>query len=265
MKIFCTYSSDAEVRGAYEECIKKAGHEIVKEEARALLDADALFICICGKENRRVKEDLNLALDRGLPVAFVREEGGNPDTGLMMQLSIATVIPEGDDGEKLAKWLERTAATTAAKKKNSTAKLLICLAAACLLVAACSIITVISINNSKEESNSSFLTKEEQLGIDVASLKNSSKIDLSGKGIEDITFLSECTACTELDISNNSIVDISVLSKLPELRILNVSGNKIEDINVLLTLKNLKEADISNNPIGDYTSTTFLNGVNLIQ
>ena len=265
MKIFCTYSSDAEVRGAYEECIKKAGHEIVKEDARALLGADALFICICGKENRRVKEDLNLALDKGLPVAFVREEGGEPDTGLKMQLSIAADIQEDDDGTKLAEWLRNTATAAVVKKKNKTAKKMIIFAAAFVLMAAGIIITVIATGNSKDVTTESALTKEQELGIDVAALKNSSKIDLSGKGIEDITFLSECTDCTELDISNNSIVDISILSKVPELRILNVSGNKIEDINVLLTLKNLKEADISNNPIGDYTSTTFLNGVYLIQ
>lgn len=265
MKIFCTYSSDAEARGAYEDCIRKAGHEIVKEDARALLGADALFICISGKENRRIKEDLNLALDKGMPVAFVREEGGIADTGLNMQLSIATVIPADDDGTRISKWLEVTAQQAAAKSKKKAVKTLACLAAALALIAAGVILAVAIFSSPENNGSEKVLSKEEQLGIDVAALKGSEKIDLSGKGIEDIAFLAECTECTELDISDNSISDISVLSGLTKLEILNVSGNKVEDINVLLTLKNLRKVDISNNPISDYTSTTFLNGVNIIQ
>ncbi len=264
MKIFCTYSSDVKPRGLYEDCLKNAGHEIVTGSARKLLNADALLICISGKENRDIKENLNLALDRELPVAYVIEDGGVPDAGLNIQLAIAVKIPAGSDSE-IPVWLNSVSGKIQARKKKKSIKIAVGVLAAVLLTAGAVVLAVTLMNQNGANRAEPALTKEQQLGIDVEELKASEKIDISGKGLDDISFLAECKTCTELDISGNEISDISVLSELENIRVLNVSGNRIKDINVLLTLKNLTEVDISDNPISNYTATSFLEGVKVKQ
>lgn len=318
MNIFCTCSSDVKTRGSYEDHIGNAGHKVVSGDARALLGADALFICISGKENRDVKEDLNLALDRGLPVAYVIEDGGVPDSGLSIQLAIATRIPaeggneaapgspaEGGNeaapgspteknerftaggknerftaGEKnerfetgkdnesaqrtkkaVQKWLETVSAGIVADKKRKKIRTVLGAVAIIVLLAGAGVLATTLMNRNDTGTSQQPLTIQEQLGIDIETLKKSEKIDLSGKGLEDISFLSGCKECKELDISGNAISDISVLSELENIRVLNISGNRINDINVLLTLKNLEEVDIRDNPISDYTATSFLGSV----
>ncbi len=312
MNIFCTCSSDVKTRGSYEDHIGNAGHKVVSGDARALLGADALFICISGKENRDVKEDLNLALDRGLPVAYVIEDGGVPDSGLSIQLAIATRIPaeggneaapglpaeknerftEGGKNERFTtggenerfttggknerfttgkdnesaqmtkkavqKWLETVSAGIVADKKRKKIRTVLGAVAIIVLLASAGVLATTLMNRNDTGTSQQPLTIQEQLGIDIETLKKSEKIDLSGKGLEDISFLSGCKECKELDISGNAISDISVLSELENIRVLNISGNRINDINVLLTLKNLEEVDIRDNPISDYTATSFL-------
>ncbi len=330
MNIFCTCSSDVKTRGSYEDHIGNAGHKVVSGDARALLGADALFICISGKENRDVKEDLNLALDRGLPVAYVIEVGGVPDSGLSIQLAIATRIPAesgneaapgspaeggneaepgspaeggneaapglpaeknerfttggknerftaggenerfetGKDNESaqrtkkaVQKWLEAVSAGIVADKKRKKIRTVLCAVVIIVLLAGAGVLATTLMNRNDTGTSQHPLTIQEQLGIDIEALKKSEKIDLSGKGLEDISFLSGCKECKELDISGNAISDISVLSELENIRVLNISGNRINDINVLLTLKNLEEVDIRDNPIRDYTATSFLGSV----
>ena len=265
MNIFCTCSSDVKTRGSYEDHIGNAGHKVVSGDARALLGADALFICISGKENRDVKEDLNLALDRGLPVAYVIEDGGVPDSGLSIQLAIATRIPAEDGNESaqrtkkaVQKWLETVSAGIVADKKRKKIRTVLCAVVIIVLLAGAGVLVTTLMNRNDTGTSQQPLTIQEQLGIDIEALKKSEKIDLSGKGLEDISFLSGCKECKELDISGNAISDISVLSELENIRVLNISGNRINDINVLLTLKNLEEVDIRDNPISDYTATSFL-------
>lgn len=295
VKIFCTYSSDVKPRGSYEECIRGAGHEIFTGSARELLNADALFICIAGKENREIKENLNLALDRGLSVAYVIEDGGVPDAGLNIQLAIAAKVPsmgvtgsgngltgegrtqnavddrtgEGQTSEtserELTSWMTSVGEKVRAGRRKKNIKITVCVLAAAFVISCTVILVSLLTGSTLTQTALPESTTEEQLGIDVDELKSREKIDLSGKGIEDISFLSECTACKELDISDNRVSDISVLSKLSNIRILNVSGNRIKDINVLLTLKNLTEVDLSDNPISDYTATSFLSGVDIKQ
>ncbi|MCR5828891.1 MAG: leucine-rich repeat domain-containing protein [Lachnospiraceae bacterium] len=275
MKIFCTNSSDIKADGSYEEIIHNAGHKTVRDDVRLLLEADALFICIGGKENRRIKEDLNLALDKDIPVAFVLEEEAEIDSGLKIQLAIAKKIPtlkkaesqagRQDTEKAISDWLTKVDKISGKKKKKKNVKLAACLIAAAIVITAALILIPKFLGSGEKDTSTVTLTKEQQLGIDVAALKDSEKIDLSGKGIKDVSFLADCVKCRELDLSNNEIVDISVIKEMNGLEILNVSGNKITDINALLTLKNLKEVDISNNPVVDYTATTFLDGVRVVQ
>ena len=257
----------------------------VEGDARTLLGADALFICVCGKENRRVKEDLNLALDKGLPVAYILEEGGTLDSGLSIQLAIAAKVDGANPADDLAAWLKDVSESVSAGQKKSRIKLAVILTAVLLLVAGGVIAALTLMNQDPGTAAESALSEVERLEIDVEALKKSEKIDLAGLGLTDISFLADCTACKELDISDNSIsdigvlmglkelsvlkadnnriVDISVLSSTTGLLVLSVRGNRVKDINVLLALTQLREADIRDNPIEDYTAMNFLTGVNI--
>ena len=287
MRIYFTHSSDGTPQGSYEDCIKGAGHETVRGNAESLLGAEALFICICGKENRRVKEDLNLALDRGIPVAFVIGESGICDAGLDIQLAIAARISGANIKEDVEAWLKMVEKSSALKKKKKSVKTAVIAAVTVLAVAACAVVAVIFFGPGKDSEQTSAVTIEELIGISEEELAASDRIDLSGKNLTDVSFLEGCVGCRELDISNNAITDISVLSglknlvvlkagknkiadisvlsDLAELEELDVSGNEVSDINVLLTLKKLKKADISDNPIHDRTAIGFLNGVVVIE
>lgn len=53
-------------------------------------------------------------------------------------------------------------------------------------------------------------------------------LDLSGRGITDISALSGCSELRELNLSNNPIADISTLALLPKLTSLDLSAHGTE-------------------------------------
>ncbi len=74
-------------------------------------------------------------------------------------------------------------------------------------------------------------------------------LDLSGKGISDITGLSFATGLAGLNLSGNAVRDISEISALTNLTDLDLSGNMIGDITALNALTGLKTLDLSGNMI----------------
>ena len=87
--------------------------------------------------------------------------------------------------------------------------------------------------------------------ITIEILNNEKKLDLSEKGlsnISDISALANLTNLQTLNLSGNSISDIGALANLTNLTELNLSGNKIiSDISALGGLTNLTELDWSYN------------------
>ena len=77
------------------------------------------------------------------------------------------------------------------------------------------------------------------------------ELDLSGKGIRDISALGECGELVSLNLSNNSISDLQPLMKLPKLAKLNIADNNVSDLRPLIGLPQLMELDASNNLISD--------------
>lgn len=77
------------------------------------------------------------------------------------------------------------------------------------------------------------------------------ELDLSGKGIRDISALGECTELVTLNLSDNDISDLQPLMKLPKLAKLNIAGNSVSDLRPLIGLPQLMELDASNNLISD--------------
>lgn len=76
-------------------------------------------------------------------------------------------------------------------------------------------------------------------------------LDLSGKGISDLSDLQYLSNLEELHLDNNDIVDIFQISYLSNLEILTMSGCRIEDISGLANLSKLQTLDIRDNYIKD--------------
>lgn len=90
------------------------------------------------------------------------------------------------------------------------------------------------------------------------------ELDLSGRGISDISALSACKNLTYVNLSNNAITDISPLMDIPTLQTVNIAGNYVTDLRPLMGLTGLKSLNASSNsvcttvPLGALTSLTAL-------
>lgn len=262
MKIYVTVSRDVpEAAEKYIAYLIENGHEVCRGAASGPDRSDALCLCISGKDNAEVKADLNMALERNLPVAYTMEKGGAADAGLKFQLGLEKEIPAGDLAE-LSAWLGKAEAETELRKKKKKSgrvrKAVIFAAAVILLPAGFFGAGKLSANvktgeetgqetagnvygkNADAEAQADKEAAEKYLGMEPSAVK---VLDLSGKGLADISFLAEAVNLEELDISNNQITDI----------------------NVLVTLKHLKKVNISGNPVGDDTILKYMEGLEVIR
>ena len=93
--------------------------------------------------------------------------------------------------------------------------------------------------------------------ITIEILNNEKKLDLSEKGlsnISDISALGGLTNLTELDWSYNKNISIGALANLPNLQTLDLSGNGIISIGELGSLPNLQTLNLSSNNISDISA-----------
>ena len=74
-------------------------------------------------------------------------------------------------------------------------------------------------------------------------------LDLSGRGLTDITALSACRNLTALNLSGNSISDIMPLMDIPSLQTLTISYNNISDLRPLMGLLSIRTLDVSYNMV----------------
>ena len=74
-------------------------------------------------------------------------------------------------------------------------------------------------------------------------------LDLSNRGVTDISSLSGCGSLRELNLSGNAVADISPLAKLPKLTSLNLSstGRSDADFDILASLTSLSYLNLENN------------------
>lgn len=258
MKIYISASRDCpEATVKYETYLTEHGNELCRGEPDELNRSDGVLICISGSENSDAKAELNMALERKLPVAYILGKNGNIDSGFKFQLGLAYAIPE-DGFEELDRWLEIVHDKTRRRKKESRRKKILIIsavAAICILIAGVALMIFRKSAKSKtgnangvesekvtyvspadeEESKTKELSRK-YLGDDPLSIK---KLDLSNQGLTDISFLADAENLEELDISNNNITDINVLITLKNLKKLNAGGNPIEDDTVLDYMKNV--------------------------
>ena len=93
------------------------------------------------------------------------------------------------------------------------------------------------------------LADDKKITIEI--LNNVKKLDLSEKGLSNISEIESFKELTELNLSGNSISDISALGNLTNLQTLNLSYNNISDIGALRGLTNLQTLYLSDNEISD--------------
>lgn len=91
------------------------------------------------------------------------------------------------------------------------------------------------------------------------------ELDLSGRGVSDISALSDCTELESINLSGNYISNISALMDMPKLRTVNLANNSISDIRPLMSLTTIEYLDISGNKVssvaalGELTALESLN------
>ena len=90
------------------------------------------------------------------------------------------------------------------------------------------------------------------------------ELDLSGKGIRDISALGECDELVTLNLSSNSISDLQPLMRLPKLTRLDISNNTISDLRPLIGLPLLAELDASNNLISDASAVGSIGSLKIL-
>lgn len=83
-------------------------------------------------------------------------------------------------------------------------------------------------------------------------------LDLSGRGITDISELAVCKQLKKLNLSQNSITDISPLVDMQLLQWLDISENSISELGPLLSLTELSYLDVHQNGVTDISVAGYL-------
>ena len=83
-------------------------------------------------------------------------------------------------------------------------------------------------------------------------------LDLSGRGITDISALGVCKQLVKLDLGGNSVTDISPLVDMQLLQWLDLSENSISDLSPLLSLTELSYLDVHENVVTDISVAGYL-------
>ena len=86
-------------------------------------------------------------------------------------------------------------------------------------------------------------------------------LNLSGRGIKDITPVKALVNLVELNASSNNITDVSPLSGLQNLYVLDLSGNNLDDISPIAMLSNLATLGLDSNIGIDISPLANLNNL----
>ena len=77
------------------------------------------------------------------------------------------------------------------------------------------------------------------------------ELDLSGRGIRDLSALAACKELRRLNLSNNEITDLQGLMNLPRLSVLDLSANQVNDLRPLMGLATLRRLNVADNALTD--------------
>lgn len=87
------------------------------------------------------------------------------------------------------------------------------------------------------------------------------ELDLSGKGISDVTPLQGCTQLQSLDLSDNRISWITPMEEMTTLTKLDLSGNRISNISPLKGMTGMTELNLEGNSVTDLSPLAAMSGL----
>ena len=90
------------------------------------------------------------------------------------------------------------------------------------------------------------------------------RLDLSSRGLGELSALSGLTQLRELNLGHNEIVDLAPLAGLTSLRVLDLSSNAVADLGPLAGLTGLRRLDLSGNRIADVSALSGLVGLEVL-
>ncbi len=98
----------------------------------------------------------------------------------------------------------------------------------------------------------------------LAGLMDLEALDLGGNRIVDLRPLGAMAGVEVLDLRDNVVGDLSPLASLPRLRVLDLSGNAVSDISPLAGLTALRRLDLSGNRVADIRPLSELRGLEVL-
>ena len=89
-------------------------------------------------------------------------------------------------------------------------------------------------------------------------------LDLGGNRIADLSPLAGIAGLERLDLRDNAVADLSALGGLAGLRVLDLSGNAVADISPLAALTEMRRLDLSGNRVADLRPLSELRGLEVL-
>ncbi|MDE0365583.1 MAG: leucine-rich repeat domain-containing protein, partial [Gammaproteobacteria bacterium] len=98
----------------------------------------------------------------------------------------------------------------------------------------------------------------------LAGLMDLEALDLGGNRVVDLWPLAATAGLEVLDLRDNVVGDLSPLASLPHLRVLDLSGNAVSDLSPLAGLTALRRLDLSGNRVADIRPLSELRGLEVL-
>lgn len=262
------------IRAISEHGIKVRHRDSGNDDSRSLMMAKALLLILpsgpCTAGIRPVKECLNHALDRGIPVITL--EIGEPeyDTSLEMQLGLAQKIRASEHPDPDSEPDANTVAELVSQIHSVTQRVfpwkpaVFGVIGAMLVVFGTWILPKILTQTDPDsyDADVTAAVSETDTIVDVPDMDDAILRALLRAGADEDgdgrVSKEELASLKVLDLSGNAISDLSPLVYATELTELDLSDNQITDITPLAALTSLKKLILTGNPVEDYTVLAFL-------
>lgn len=226
--------------------------ELVSKYSAYLKDTDAaVFFIGENYDANQLKIELNHVVAKGDELYCVLFGDPKFDSGIKMQMGLATIINDSDDAPcELENLLSQNG-----KDKTKTGTYIAIIGVLILVIVAALLIP--KFTNKQSEVSADNIKMDEIItkalidagadcividgGISQEEMLTIEMLDLSNKGIDDITPLLYATNLKELDLSDNNISDITGLVALAKLEKIDLSNNPILNYAVLDYLPHLTD------------------------
>lgn len=206
------------------------------------------------------KQDINYALDKGKPIICIKQENYSKDSGLEMQLGLEKVFSFNDDESEIVK-----AVLANNTKKRSCVPLIILV----IVFIICIIAVIFFKTKAKPDVVEDDKYNNPTQAIEMVSMDlnlEQALIDLGYDSDGDGHFTKdELLMISDVDLSNKGIRDISALIYMENLNKLNLSNNDISNAQALISLTKLEDLDISGNKLDDTSFIKYISSIKTVK